>query len=185
MQSLSTELRGVIESRLRSANPREILVIASALCAQEFEVPGTIHARGPQPLVEPPNGARYVVDGDAVKDGRTGLVWTRQNVGGKRLTWSDAKAACTAARTGDCDDWRLPTVQELLTLVDYSRTNPAIDTSAFECDPEWYWTSAPAASSSACAWIVDFDGGCSSWARQDYEYHVRAVRSGQLIGTFA
>ena len=54
MQTLSTELRGVIESRLRSANQREILVIASALCAQELEIPGTVHARGPQPAATGP-----------------------------------------------------------------------------------------------------------------------------------
>ena len=175
MQTLSTELRGVIESRLRSANQREILVIASALCAQELEIPGTVHARGPQPAA---TGPRFTVDGDVVRDHVSGLDWTRQNVGDKALNWADGKAACSACRIGGFEDWRPPTIQELLTLVDYTRKSPAID-AAFQCDSEWYWTCTPAASSSGGAWIVDFDGGYSGWGPRDYGYRVRAVRSGQ------
>ena len=92
-----------------------------------------------------------------------------------------AKAACVAARVGGHNDWRLPTIQELLTLVDYERTSPAIDP-AFECSSEWYWSSTPYASSpSLFAWIVSFGYGGSSWYGQDGEYRVRAVRAGQSL----
>lgn len=182
MQTLDSELRGVIENRLRSANPREVLAIASALCAQGLEIPTAAHARGPQPPAAA--GQRFVVRDVVVEDATAGLMWTRKNVGGKRLTWSDAKAACGKARDGGFEDWRLPTIQELLTLVDYSRTEPAIDTSVFECESAWYWSATPYASSPAgYAWLVLFDYGYSYYAGQAGGHCVRAVRPGQLIGT--
>jgi len=126
---------------------------------------------------------RFTARGEIVEDSLTGLTWTRRNVGGKRMTWSDAKAACTAAREGGFDDWRLPTIQELLTLVDYSRTQPAIDP-AFECESNWYWSATPySASPAGCAWSVGFGYGDSFCNDQDGESCVRAVRSGQLIGS--
>jgi hypothetical protein len=79
----------------------------------------------------------------------------------------------------------LPTIRELLSLVDYGRTSPAIDP-AFECDSAWYWTSTPyAGSPSGSAWIVGFSYGYSYWGAQDYEFSVRAVRAGQIVGTLA
>jgi uncharacterized protein DUF1566 len=184
MQTLDSELRGVIESRLRSANPREVLAIASALCAQELQVPGSVHARGPQPPAA--LGPRFVVRDDIVQDSTTGLMWTRKNVHSSRLNWSGAKEACSKARDGGFDDWRLPTIQELLTLVDYSRTSPAIDISVFECESSWYWSATPySASPGDYAWCVYFGYGYSLYSYQDYEGCVRAVRSGQIIGHLA
>src|SRR5579859_3793713 len=137
-QTLSSELRGVIEKRLRAASPNQVLAIAAALCSGEPEIRTAERTLPPGPLV---NGARFVIDGDVVNDHTTGLTWTRKSVGDKALDWKAAKAACAAARVGGYEDWRLPTIQELLTLVDYNRSNPAIDTAAFECESSWYWTS--------------------------------------------
>jgi uncharacterized protein DUF1566 len=129
-------------------------------------------------------GPRFTVTGDVVQDNVTGLTWTRKNVSEKRLNRSDAKAACAAARVGGFEDWRLPTIQELLTLVDYSRASPAIDTSAFECESNWYWTATPYASSPADgAWVVGFSYGSSGAYNQYNELCVRAVRPGQIVGS--
>jgi hypothetical protein len=172
MTSLSNELRGVIENRLRSASPREILAIASTLCADEPR--GTDGAS----TAQAESSTRFWVDGDTVQDKTTGLMWTRKNVGSKRFTWPDAKAACAAAREGGYDDWRLPIIRELLSLVDYSRTEPAIDP-AFECESAWYWSATPYSSSpSGCAWGVGFNGGSSLCSYQVSDNYVRAVRSG-------
>ena len=59
-----------------------------------------------------------------VRDEGTGLVWTADNVSPERLTFAGAEkaiVAMNAARFGGYDDWRLPTITELLTLVDYTR----------------------------------------------------------------
>lgn len=87
MQSLSNELRGVIENRLHSADPQQILAIASMLCAQENGAAVATLAKGPQPA------QRFLHGDGVVRDTTTGLMWTHENVGKKRYTWSDAKAA--------------------------------------------------------------------------------------------
>ena len=116
----------------------------------------------------------------AVYDVRRDLTWSRANVGSERLNWKDADAACRSLNLAGHQDWRLPTIQELLSIVDYERKEPAIDTALFDCEPSWYWTSTPAAASPAAhAWIVNFYDGNSDWLNRDYGYYVRAVRPGQ------
>ena len=112
-----------------------------------------------------------------VIDAATGLMWSKEtNAIGKN--WAEAKQAAADLRLGGFSDWRLPTRQELLTLVDDTRSDPAIDTDKFECESSWYWTSTPLASSpSDCAWGVGFDLGGANCGRRNGDGRVRAVRS--------
>ncbi len=112
-----------------------------------------------------------------VVDHATGLMWSKATVA-KGKTWAEAKAVAEAVRLGGYTDWRLPTRAELLTLVDDTRSNPAIDTSRFDCESDWYWTSTPLASSpSVFAWVVFFYDGYALYFRQVNGGRVRAVRS--------
>jgi hypothetical protein len=64
---------------------------------------------------------RYTVAGAVVTDTKTKLVWQQKTaMPGKR---ADAIAYCAGLGTA----WRIPTMKELMTLVDDSRTRPAID----------------------------------------------------------
>lgn len=96
-----------------------------------------------------------------------------------RLNFKDAESYCKALTTGGHTDWRLPTIQELLSLVDYTRHDPAIDTDKFpDTKSNWYWSSSPYASSPAYyAWIVHFHHGHAYYDRRDHTAFVRAVRS--------
>ena len=170
MQTLSNELRSVIETRLRQASPRTVLAIASALCDEEAGAQGT-------PASSPSVGARFSLDGDTVRDAQSGLIWTRNTLPGARRKWGDAKKAAEECRAGGFTDWRLPTIQELLSIVDYERLEPSTDP-VFECESSWYWTDTPYASSpSDCAWGVNFGDGHSFWSGQSGEGFVRAVRA--------
>jgi hypothetical protein len=60
-----------------------------------------------------------------VTDTRTGLVWQQADDGVAR-TWADAGPYCENLVLGGYGDWRLPRIDELETLVDYSRYDPAI-----------------------------------------------------------
>jgi hypothetical protein len=112
-----------------------------------------------------------------VIDHSTGLMWSKATIA-KGKTWAEAKAAAEAVRLGGYTDWRLPTRAELITLVDDTRSNPAIDTTQFDCESDWYWTSTPLASSpSVCAWFVYFYDGSAYYLRQHDLGRVRAVRS--------
>ena len=106
------------------------------------------------------------------------LMWA-QATSADRLTFKDAEAYCKALRTGGHDDWRLPTIQELLSLVDYTHHDPAIDTAAFpDTKSSWYWSSSPGASAPAVfAWIVSFYNGSADCHGRANTAFVRAVRS--------
>lgn len=175
MQTLEHELKTVIARRLEAAGSREVLAIASALC----------NGNAPEPMIQIldiPEGPRFKIDTDIVLDRTTGLMWSRDNIPGGRMKWPTAKEACSKLRLGDHADWRLPTIRELLTLVDYERHDPAIDTDAFKCESNYYWTSTPAHSSPGdCAWVVYFGNGDAYWSSQASGYCVRAVRASQSL----
>lgn len=96
-----------------------------------------------------------------------------------RLNFKDAEAYCKALTTGGHTDWRLPTIQELLSLVDYTRHDPAIDVAQFpDTKSNWYWSSSPDASAPAdYAWFVYFVFGDAYCNYRDDTAFVRAVRS--------
>lgn len=77
-------------------------------------------------------------------------------------------------------DWRLPTIQELISLVDYSRDNPAINTDLFpDTQASYYWSSTTNAYDPSNAWIMSFNYGAVYGYYKDHGYYVRAVRAGQ------
>lgn len=118
----------------------------------------------------------------AVYDPKHDLTWSR-TMGARAVTQPKALEIASAVDLFGHKDWRLPTRAELLTLIDDTRVNPAIDVRFFpNCRADWYWTSTPFASSpSGIAWGVYFDGGFSYWSLQDDEGFVRAVRPGQSV----
>jgi Protein of unknown function (DUF1566) len=103
-------------------------------------------------------GARFKMDAGTVTDASTGLVW--QQMAASAMTWSAAKASCTAAGAG----FRLPSLKELQTIVDYGMAyvgpGPAIDATAFPGTPVGaYWTSSAFSGSDSVAWMVRFSYG--------------------------
>jgi hypothetical protein len=100
----------------------------------------------------------FIDNGDqTVSDTCTGLMWTKDD-SQSPMNWQDALAwAQTMNGQNHCgyDDWRLPNVKELQSIVDYSRspgsTNSAAIDVVFNCTPivneagrpdwPWYWTS--------------------------------------------
>ena len=85
------------------------------------------------------------------------LEWTETLPNGKRIT-DPAVADRLVAELGD--GWRMPTVHELLSIVDRTRYDPAIDTHRFpDTRSDLYWTSTPCAWNKSARWVVDFDGG--------------------------
>jgi len=119
---------------------------------------------------------RYTTANGTVYDTKTKLTW-QQTVASGTYNWAGAKTYC-AGLSLNGTGWRLPTIKELQTIVDDSRTNPAIDTTAFPSTPaDWFWSSSPLAGSSSSAWSVYFDFGYSVTSDvSDFSNYVRCVR---------
>ncbi|MCH6484265.1 DUF1566 domain-containing protein [Pseudoxanthomonas sp. LH2527] len=110
-----------------------------------------------------------------VVDTTAGLEWLRKPLAG-RYEHQQAIDACEAvALVGG--GFRLPTRAELLTLVDITKFDPAIDTEAFpDIKGGWFWTSDLCAWSSASAWYVYFNYGGVYYSHRNYDGFALAVR---------
>lgn len=117
----------------------------------------------------------------AVYDTLTQLTWTRQVLDCGAVPHEKAMAAASAVRLFGYSDWRAPTIQEQLSIIDYTRYDPALDTAHFDGPADWCWTSTVAKYPSGYAWSVDLDDGNSFRDFQAFHFLVRAVRAGQLL----
>lgn len=70
--------------------------------------------------------------------------------------------------------WRLPTVRELQSIVDYSLIGPA--TTLPNTQSDYYWSSTTYADYSGYAWVVSMDDGYVGYGSKDNDYFlVRCV----------
>lgn len=119
---------------------------------------------------------------ECVKDNITGLTWEGIPTSGPRAATDTVSyvAAVNAAKLCGYSDWRLPTANELQTLVDYSVAyhSPTIDGTWFpNTRSEAYLTSTGLAGYASRAWSVYFDvGGADNVNYGGYDYVVRLVR---------
>jgi hypothetical protein len=138
-----------------------------------------------------PNPASYTDQGNGtVKDTVTGLIWQQAVAKTQAYTWTGAQAYCQSLTLAGLT-WRLPTRIELLSIVDFTRTSPAIDTTAFTNTPGamYTWTNSPwvvsqIATKAQLSWIVNFYEGLTSNAGDrtatEYARCVSSSRGGPL-----
>jgi hypothetical protein len=103
-----------------------------------------------------------------VRDNATGLVWEMKNPANQNnsYTWDDAKKYCEDLVHGHYEDWRLPTVEEISTLVDagVAYPGPAVDAAYFPymiggIGGYGYWTSKSVLMLEDRAWAIRFSDG--------------------------
>ena len=127
------------------------------------------------------------------RDPATGLEWMRCSIGqtwtgtscdgeGKRMNWNDAMKAGNDLSYGGVTGWRLPTFDELKTIIVIE--GKADNASAFIFKPTsdyWgeYWSSSPMADVFYHALIINFDHNAIGTYRKDTNCYVRLVRTGQ------
>jgi hypothetical protein len=146
------------------------------------ELPRCVRGR---PAADLASSTRFstLATGDAVLDNATGLVWEQSRAEG--VDWEDALSYCTSLQLDGSEDWRLPTVHELHSLVEHEYFNPA--TSFPDAFPDQashagypFWTSTTAALTPSSAWVVAFySGNSASEAKTTAtSYYARCVRGG-------
>lgn len=96
-----------------------------------------------------------------------------------KLNWSDAKAHCQNLSLGGYEDWRLPTIQELQSIVDIGKKEPTIKRRFNNVTSSSYWSSSEYVSDAKYAWVVYFGLGVTYSDAKANEGSVRCVRAGQ------
>jgi hypothetical protein len=78
-------------------------------------------------------------------------------------------------------DWRVPTLPELATLVNFGRIQPAIDITYFpNTQHGFHWSSSPDANLQTTAWAINFQLGYSAAVPRDNGRYVRLVRDWKI-----
>lgn len=160
--------------------------IANAILAAGYRLPTAKKTKRAKALA-----IRFVCNGDGtITDNLTGLIWIKDpsELGGvwgapgnpSRMNYHDAVKNCKELKFAGHKDWRLPTIKELQSIIDYEKRGPAINTEFFpNTQSTWYWSITPVAGYSYSAWFVDFDnGGVDGSGKVDSDYG-RPVRASQ------
>jgi hypothetical protein len=112
------------------------------------------------------------------KDPKTGMEWQYESTG--EMTWYEALEYAKSLSLGGKDDWRIPTVLELDTLLDrktlFDKMRPDMRKEVPFRDTLSYWSSTTFAEHTNNAWIVMFDGANVLSYYKSNHYHVRCVR---------
>lgn len=119
-----------------------------------------------------------------VKDKYTRLMWQKDE--GGQMEWQAALSYCEGLSLANYQDWRLPNIKELESLVDDSTHGPAIRSSYFPNFPNafiaYYWSSTAYPgkldSSPLQAWYIDFNYGSITFSFPNNPFYVRCVRRG-------
>ncbi len=95
--------------------------------------------------------------------------------------WEGSMLSCEALSFAGYDDWRLPNIKELQSIVDYAENNPAVN-NMLVVQNDNYWSSTTYVKEPGKALCVNFtDGGIDGKGKAERHY-VHAVRSGSQEG---
>ncbi len=122
--------------------------------------------------------ADFIKTGDVVKDTVSKLEWQDNEIG-SQTTWQGAIDRCEALVLDGHNDWRLPNINELKSLIDRSKSNPAIVEGFKNTSSDDYWSSTTFEGGKDGAWFVGFGTGGVDGNAKDYNFYVRCVRDGQ------
>ena len=112
---------------------------------------------------------------DYVTDTKTGLLWAKEALAAQ--TWAAAQGACKDKAYGGFKDWRLPVKDELRSLVDFGKQQPACSALGLSIpNDQWnYWSATPWVGGGS-VWVVNFTDGHSGNGGASNFFRVRCVR---------
>jgi len=111
-------------------------------------------------------------------DEKTGLIWQdNAEVAQKDLNYDEAVAYCQDLNLDGFNNWRLPTLREVYSIVDLSQNRPALKNGFEIRDDGRYWTSTLFAKNPEKeAWYISMRYGEAEAYKKSRIYHVRCVR---------
>jgi hypothetical protein len=123
--------------------------------------------------------AKLIKNGSYVSDSFTNLQWQDNITQSFTLSWEESINYCTNLILNDKDDWRLPNINELSSLVDESRLNPASSVIFETMNGSLYWSSTTSSTINANAWSINFYDGLSYHYDKNHSQNIRCVRTAQ------
>lgn len=134
------------------------------------------------------NKTRYILKtlsgGVVVIDRATGLMWAANGLAsgcdmGNTEDFADRISYANSLVFAGFNDWRVPNIKELLSIVDYGSTPPMINTTYFSNTASAsYWSSTTDINLITSAFTVDFSGGDITILGKGFTERLRCVRSG-------
>jgi uncharacterized protein DUF1566/carboxypeptidase family protein/SdrD B-like protein len=154
---------------------RSVTIASADQGGQDFTALDAMWANWTIPAVSPAT-SDYSIGTDTVLDNVTGLLWQRTVT--KSLAWDNAKTYCRSLSLGGLSSgWRLPTLIELESIVDYGAFGPAINVTAFPgTASDYFWAAAPYVDNVSFAVMVDFGAGYLAGGIKSTTRLVRCVR---------
>jgi hypothetical protein len=132
---------------------------------------------------------RYKDNGDqTVTDKKTGLIWQKAEV--VDVSLEQAKQSVGELSVGGYNDWRMPTILELLSIVDTSLNKPPFSDMLGSSESEYFWSSESTPGVTDRAWVLNAGGGIgnkpideSHAAGGDKIYSLKCVRGNMNVPT--
>jgi hypothetical protein len=129
---------------------------------------------------------QLVMDSEAVLDRETGLVWERTPATTK-IEWNIANGVCYKREVANRFGWRLPTIEELATLIDNSNTDPILPSghpfTAIQLDDR-YWTATTVAWITTYAYTIHMSNGSINEDPKAISYYCWCVRGGHGLDAY-
>jgi len=137
----------------------KVVVIPLAGDEVIVEVPTALKPSTPVANVDT-SQSDYTIGALTVIDNITRLEWQRQDDDIER-NWDNAWSYCAGLELDGHEDWRLPRIKELQSIVDYGQVAaPLIDPVAFtNTNTTFYWSATTESISSSNAWLIFFGVG--------------------------
>jgi len=122
--------------------------------------------------------AGLIKNEDIVTDDVTKLEW-QDDGAALSGTWKESIEICENSTLGGYDDWRVPNLNELKTIVERLKIYPAISTVFENSDNEKYWSSTTYDGDKFSAWGVNFYNGATIFENKKTSLRLRCVRAGK------
>ncbi len=123
---------------------------------------------------------QLVLNGAGVLDKETGLVWEQSPSTSLAPSWASAIDTCLSMSVGGRKGWRLPTIEELSSLVDPIRENPSLPAGhPFTIVLSYYFSATTRDDDATLVRGVRFDGGYVGSSSKAAAAFVWCVRGGQ------
>ncbi len=122
--------------------------------------------------------AEFTKSCNIVTDTVTNLQWQDDAIGSE-MDWEAAITYCEDLELDTLDDWRLPNINELKSIIDRSRFKPAIVDEFEHTSSSVYWSSTTYEDFKYNALHSSFNSGNTNNDDKSSSYFVRCVRAGQ------